>query len=93
MSGFNKTCIYCNKEIRLSNDTGRWLPYNLDNTAHECKKSSEQQQQTTTTYQTTRTTTNRTQTTAKTVWTVSWKNIDKLIDRESKKPFTAEVSR
>ena len=45
MSGFNKTCIYCNKEIRLSNDTGRWLPYNLDNTAHECKKSNEQQQQ------------------------------------------------
>ena len=37
MSGFTKFCIYCNKEIRLSNDTGRWLPYNLDNTAHECK--------------------------------------------------------
>jgi uncharacterized FlaG/YvyC family protein len=44
MSGFTKTCIYCNKEIRLSNDTGRWLPYNLDNTAHECKKSNEQPQ-------------------------------------------------
>ena len=44
MSGFTKNCIYCNKEIRLSNDTGRWLPYNLDNTAHECKKSSEQTQ-------------------------------------------------
>ena len=44
MSGFNKTCIYCNQEIRLSNDTGKWLPYNLDNTAHECKKSSFTQQ-------------------------------------------------
>ena len=37
MSGFTKPCTYCNKEIRLSNDSGRWLPYNLDNTAHECK--------------------------------------------------------
>ena len=37
MSGFTKFCIYCNREIRLSNDSGRWLPYNLDNTAHECK--------------------------------------------------------
>jgi hypothetical protein len=45
MSGFTKTCIYCNKEIRLSNDTGKWLPYNLDNTAHECKKQSGYTQQ------------------------------------------------
>ena len=37
MSGFTKTCIYCNKEIRLSNDTGRWLPYNSDGNLHECK--------------------------------------------------------
>lgn len=46
MSGFTKTCIYCNQEIRLSNDSGRWLPYNLDNTAHECKNTKSSQSQT-----------------------------------------------
>jgi hypothetical protein len=45
MSGFTKTCIYCNKEIRLSNDLGRWLPFNLDNSPHECKKQSGYTQQ------------------------------------------------
>lgn len=46
MSGFTKPCIYCNREIRLSNDSGRWLPYNPDNTAHECKGKQSQTQQT-----------------------------------------------
>ena len=46
MSGFTKNCIYCNQEIRLSNDSGRWLPYNLDNTAHECKNTKSSQSQT-----------------------------------------------
>ena len=39
MSGYQKPCIFCHKEIRLSNDTGKWLPYNLDGSSHECKKS------------------------------------------------------
>ena len=44
MSGYTRPCTFCNQEIRLSNDTGKWLPYNLDGSAHECKKSSEQPQ-------------------------------------------------
>ena len=44
MSGYQKPCIFCKQEIRLSNDTGKWLPYNLDGTNHECKKSNEQPQ-------------------------------------------------
>jgi hypothetical protein len=45
MSGYTKPCIFCKQEIRLSNDSGKWLPYNLDNTVHECKKSNHSQQQ------------------------------------------------
>jgi hypothetical protein len=37
MSSFKKKCDFCGQEIQLSNDSGRWLPRNLDNTAHECK--------------------------------------------------------
>ena len=44
MSSFKKKCTFCNQEIQLSNDSGRWLPRNLDNTAHECKKSNQQSQ-------------------------------------------------
>ena len=45
MSGYTKPCIFCKQDIRMSNDTGKWTPYNLDNTAHECKKSSQSQSQ------------------------------------------------
>ena len=37
MSGYPKDCKFCGQIIKLSEDSGRWLPYNLDNTAHECK--------------------------------------------------------
>jgi hypothetical protein len=30
--------MFCNKEIRMSNDTGKWLPMNLDGGFHSCKK-------------------------------------------------------
>lgn len=40
MSGYTKECSFCHETIRLSNDTGnRWLPYNLDNSPHECRPS------------------------------------------------------
>ena len=30
--------MYCNKEIQLSDKaSGKWLPYNLDGSIHECK--------------------------------------------------------
>ena len=34
----------CNTDIYLSDETGKWLPYNQNNTLHECMK----QQDTTT---------------------------------------------
>ena len=37
MSGYPKDCKFCGQKIKLSEDSGRWLPYNLDNTAHECR--------------------------------------------------------
>ena len=38
MSEYTKTCIYCKAEIRMSNkDEGKWLPYNFDGSAHDCK--------------------------------------------------------
>ena len=38
MSGFSKECVYCHKDIRLSNDTGKWLPYNTNGSFYECKR-------------------------------------------------------
>ena len=37
MSEFEKTCTYCNNKIKLSDSTGKWLPYNLDNSPHDCR--------------------------------------------------------
>lgn len=35
---YKKSCMYCNKEIQLSDKaSGKWLPYNLDGSMHECK--------------------------------------------------------
>jgi hypothetical protein len=34
-----KDCIFCKQEIKMCNDTGNWLPHNLDGTAHECRES------------------------------------------------------
>lgn len=34
-----KPCMYCKAEIEMSDKDGKWLPYNKDGSAHECKKS------------------------------------------------------
>lgn len=36
MSEYTKPCTTCKAEIRMSNSTGKWLPYNLDNSVHRC---------------------------------------------------------
>jgi hypothetical protein len=36
MGEYTKPCTTCKKEIRMSNNTGRWLPSNLDGSAHRC---------------------------------------------------------
>ena len=38
-SGYSKPCIFCKQEIKMSNDSGNWLPYNLNGTLHECRGS------------------------------------------------------
>jgi hypothetical protein len=36
MSEYVKACSTCKQEIRMSNNSGKWQPFNLDNTAHRC---------------------------------------------------------
>ena len=42
MSEYNKTCVYCNSEIRMSDNSGKWLPFNLDNTLHDCRRAQQE---------------------------------------------------
>ena len=37
MSSYSKPCIFCNQEIKMSNDSGNWLPFNLNGSPHVCK--------------------------------------------------------
>ena len=37
MSQYQKPCIFCKQEIKMSDNSGKWLPYNLDGSLHECK--------------------------------------------------------
>ena len=38
MAKFKKTCNRgCGKQIELSNDSGTWVPYNMDGTIHDCE--------------------------------------------------------
>ena len=35
---YNKSCMFCKNEIVMSDrGAGKWLPYNLDGSVHECK--------------------------------------------------------
>lgn len=43
MSEFEKTCTYCKAKIKLSDkDKGKWLPYNLDGSSHDCRNNTKQ---------------------------------------------------
>jgi hypothetical protein len=33
-----KECIFCKNEIKMSDEKGKWLPFNKDGTSHECQK-------------------------------------------------------
>lgn len=33
---YQKDCKECGKRIIMSDDTGKWLPFNLDNSPHRC---------------------------------------------------------
>lgn len=38
MSEYVKECIFCKESIKMSNQNGKWLPYNQDGNQHDCKK-------------------------------------------------------
>ena len=42
---YEKECMYCKTKIRMSKESGKWLPYNLNNGPHDCRKKSEQNHQ------------------------------------------------
>ena len=45
MSDYTKSCTYCHKDIRLSNDSGKWLPYEINtNEIHDCRDKQPTQQ-------------------------------------------------
>jgi hypothetical protein len=38
MSQYQKSCMFCKREIKMSNETGKWLPMNLDGSFHSCNQ-------------------------------------------------------
>jgi len=38
MSEYVKTCTYCKHGIKMSDEGGKWNPYNKDGSAHDCRK-------------------------------------------------------
>jgi hypothetical protein len=34
---YEKECIFCKNKITMSNETGKWLPYNNDGSSHDCR--------------------------------------------------------
>ena len=32
-----KQCDYCKQQIQMSDKSGNWLPYNLNNGPHDCR--------------------------------------------------------
>lgn len=34
---YKKNCMYCNQEITMSDQSGKWLPYNKDGNLHDCR--------------------------------------------------------
>jgi hypothetical protein len=42
---YEKECMYCKTKIRMSKETGKWLPYNLNNGPHDCRKKEETKQE------------------------------------------------
>ena len=52
---YEKQCMYCNEKIEMSDKSGNWLAYNLNNGLHDCRdKDRPTKQEITTTTQKTR---------------------------------------
>jgi hypothetical protein len=35
---YQKQCMYCNEKIEMSDKSGKWVAYNLNNGPHDCRK-------------------------------------------------------
>ena len=42
---YEKECLYCKNKIRMSKESGKWLPYNLNNGPHDCRNKKERKQE------------------------------------------------
>lgn len=42
---YEKECMYCKNKILMSKESGKWLPYNLNNGPHDCRKKDKQTKQ------------------------------------------------
>ena len=38
---YEKECTYCKNKIMMSKREGKWLPYDLNNGPHDCRKKEE----------------------------------------------------
>lgn len=38
-----KQCDYCKQQIQMSDKSGNWLPYNLNNGPHDCRTKKQQE--------------------------------------------------
>ena len=45
MSQYQKPCIFCKQEIKVSDNSGKWVPFSLDGTLHECREKDKDKQQ------------------------------------------------
>jgi hypothetical protein len=34
---YQKECMYCKQQITMSDESGKWLPYNKDGSSHDCR--------------------------------------------------------
>ena len=42
---YQKECMYCKTKILMSKESGKWLPYNLNNGPHDCRKKETKQEE------------------------------------------------
>lgn len=42
---YEKECLYCKNKIRMSKESGKWLPYNLNNGPHDCRTNKKETKQ------------------------------------------------
>jgi hypothetical protein len=38
MSEYMRECSFCKEKIKMSDQKGKWLPFDQDGSTHECKK-------------------------------------------------------